>query len=167
MNGMPRIIALSLLLVFALAPLAWAEPPEHYPFVGYDQGLQQARQQNRSIFLYFGRYGCGYCGKTNIETFSDKSLRELYIKNYVLVYVDAESGERLTLPDGEVITEAELGIRLNVFATPLFAYLDPNGKLVFQAPGFKTVKEFKQFDAYVQGKHYQKQTINEFLKSSS
>ena len=29
----------------------------------------------------------------------------------VLVYLDAESGKRLTLPDGERITEAELGTR--------------------------------------------------------
>jgi thioredoxin-related protein len=158
-----------LLLLFFLgltAPLL-AEPPENYPFIRYDEGLQQAKAQNRYIFLYFGRFGCGFCGKTNIETFSDTTLRQLYIKNYVLVYVDAESGERVTLPDGEIITETDLGLRLNVFATPMFVYLDPNGKVVFKAPGFKTVEEFKQFDAYVQGRHYEKQSINDFLKNPS
>lgn len=163
-----RIFPISLLLFNLVVALpVHAEPPEHYPFIRYDEGLQQAREQNRYIFLYFGRYGCGFCGKTNIETFSDKTLRELYVKNYVLVYIDAESGERLTLPDGEVITEADLGLRLNVFATPMFVYLEPDGKVVFKAPGFKTVQEFKQFDAYVQGKHYQTKSINEFLKNPS
>jgi len=161
-----KIVLLLLSCPGFIAPV-FAEPPDNYPFIRYDEGLQLAKAQNRDIFLYFGRYGCGYCAKTNVETFSDKSLRELYIKNYVLVYVDAESGERLTLPDGEVITEMDLGQRLNVFATPMFVYLDPDGKVVFKAPGYKTVQEFKQFDGYVQGKHYKTRSINEFLKNPS
>ncbi len=155
-----------LLAGLCLVNTVQADPPANYPFMRFDAGLEAARAQNRYIFLYFGRYGCGFCEKTNKETFSDMQLRSLYNKNYVLVYVDAEGGERLNLPDGEVITEAELGIRLNVFATPLFAYLEPNGNIVFKAPGFKTVQEFVQFDAYVQGKHYKNQTINQFLKQS-
>ena len=164
---MCKYIFLFLFVSLSLSTGVHAEAPKGYPFIGYDEGLQQAQQQNRYVFLYFGRYGCGYCEKTNIETFSDKALQDLYIKNYVLVYIDAESGERLTLPDGEMITEADLGLRLNVFATPMFVYLEPNGKVVFKAPGYKTVQEFKQFDDYIQGKHYQTKSINEFLKNPS
>lgn len=142
---------------------ALADPPDNYPFVSYDTGLQQAAQENKHIFVYFGRHGCGFCAKTNKESFSDPDLKKRYINNYVLVYVDAESGERLTLPSGERITEAELGARLNVFATPIFMYLDKNGELLFRAPGFKTVKDFVDFDQYIQEEHYKTKSINEFL----
>lgn len=146
---------------------ALADPPADYPFVRYDEGLRQAQEQNRKIFLYFGRYGCGWCDKTNKETFSDAGLRKLYSENYVLVYVDAERGERLTLPTGERITEMELGARLNVFATPVFAYLEPDGELIFKAPGYKTVKDFTDFDRYIQGGHYREQPLLEFLGETS
>ncbi len=63
----------------------------------------------KPIFLYFGRYGCAWCEHTNKVSFSDPALKKLYTDNYELVYVDAESGKRLTLPSGERITEAELG----------------------------------------------------------
>jgi thioredoxin-related protein len=149
------------------ADLALAEPPTGYPFVGHDEGMRMAQQQNKKAFLYFGRYGCGYCAKTNLESFSDAALRELYVKNYALIYVDAESGERITLPNGERITEMELGARLNVFGTPVFLYLEPNGDLILRAPGYKTVKDFKDMDRYVQSGAYRDQSINEFLRTQA
>lgn len=152
------------LVLSLVTSLLWAEPPDGYPFVSFDQGLAQAQKNQQKIFIYFGRLGCGYCDKVNHETFVDEALRKLYIKNYVLVYVDSESGERLTLPDGERISGMELGARLNVFSTPVFLYMEADGKQIFRAPGYKTVKDFLDFDRYVQGGHYRNKTINEFLK---
>lgn len=142
---------------------ASADPPDNYPFLNYGEGLRQAKAQHKPIFIYFGRFGCGYCEKTNVESFSNTALRERYIKNYVLVYLDAESGKRLRLPTGEPVTEAEMGARLNVFATPVFLYADMNGKILFRAPGFKTAEEFMAFDRYIQSGRYKTQSINEFL----
>lgn len=150
-----------LLAGFALT--AFADPPPDYPFVSYDQGLKQARETGKPIFLYFGRYGCAWCDHTNKKSFSDAELRKIYPAHYVLVYVDAESGKRLKLPSGERITEAELGVRFKAFATPLFVYLTSDGQEIFKAPGFKTVQDFKDFDRYVIEGHYKTQTLLEFL----
>jgi thioredoxin-related protein len=160
-----RLVFVVMLSVFCATALA--DPPKGYPFVSYDEGLRLAKAQNKKIFVYFGRYGCGYCAKTNKETFSDPQLRKRYIDHYVLVYVDAESGQRLTLPSGERISEMELGARLNVVATPVFLYLEPDGKVILRAPGYKTVKDFVDFDRYVQGGFYKHENINEFLTESS
>ena len=158
-----RLISILLFLLYLAT--AQAEPPKGYPFMGYNEGLQLAQQQHKRIFLYFGRYGCGYCGKTNVETFSDAGLRKRYTKNYILVYVDAESGRRITLPSGERITEMELGARLNIYGTPLFLYMEANGDPILRAPGYKTVADFVNMDRYVQGNFYHKQSINEFLQA--
>jgi len=149
------------------ATAALAEPPAGYPFVGFDAGLKAARASGKPIFLYFGRYGCAWCEHTNKTTFSDPALKKLYSDNYELVYVDAESGKRLTLPSGERITEAELGARLQAFATPLFVYMTPQGDKIMQIPGFKTVQDFRDFDRYVRGGYYKQKTLLEFLGSKS
>ncbi|MFO7541493.1 MAG: thioredoxin family protein [Thiobacillus sp.] len=146
---------------------AWADPPAGYPFVSFDAGLKASRASGKPIFLYFGRYGCAWCDHTNKKTFSDLSLKALYRDNYELVYVDAESGKRLTLPSGERITEAELGVRLQAFATPLFVYLTPQGDKILQIPGFKTVQDFRDFDRYVRGGHYKQKSLLEFLGGKS
>jgi thioredoxin-related protein len=144
-----------------------ADPPKGYPFVGFDAGLQAAKSSGKPIFVYFGRYGCAWCDHTNKQTFSDEGLRKLYTQNYELVYVDAESGRRLTLPNGERITEAELGVRLKAFATPLFVYFTPQGERIVQIPGFKTVKDFRDYDRYVREGHYKSKTLLEFLGDKS
>lgn len=145
------------------AGTALADPPRGYPFVNFDTGLKTARASGKPIFLYFGRFGCPWCDYTNKKTFSDASLKTLYSDNYVLVYVDSESGRRLTLPSGERITEAELGVRLQAFATPLFVYLTPQGDRIMQIPGFKTVQDFRDYDRYVRGDYYKQRTLLEFL----
>lgn len=98
-----------LLCLLLCSSSLWAEPPKNYPFVSFDVGLAQARKQHKDMFVYFGRFGCGYCEKVNRETFVNKMLRKAYIKHYVLVYVDAESGERLTLADGRFVVLWEAG----------------------------------------------------------
>jgi len=159
---MLRGLAWSLGLLLA-ASAAWADPPQGYPFVSFDQGLRQAREQNRPIFLYFGRFGCGWCDMTNKQAFSDPALRKLYTRNYVLIYVDSESGKRLQLPSGERITEADLGVRYKAFATPLFMFMEPDGKEIARIPGVKTTQDFQDYDRFVSGGHYKTQTLNQFL----
>ena len=149
------------------AGTALADPPPGYPFVSFDAGLAAAKTSGKPIFLYFGRYGCAWCDHTNKKTFSNAALEKLYTENYELVYVDAESGKRLTLPTGERITEAELGVRLQAFATPLFVYLTPGGEKIVQIPGFKTVQDFRDYDRYVRGGHYKQKTLLEFLGGKS
>ena len=149
------------------AGTALADPPKDYPFVDIDAGLKAAKASGKPIVVYFGRYGCAWCDHTNKKTFSDAGLKKLYSDNYALVYVDAESGKRLTLPSGERITEAELGVRLQAFATPLFVYLTPQGDKIVQIPGFKTVQDFRDYDRYVRGGHYKQKSLLEFLGDKS
>lgn len=158
-----RVRSFLIALLIGLASAAWADPPPDYPFVSYDKGLKLAQESGKPIFLYFGRYGCAWCDHTNKQSFSNAELKKLYPAHYVLVYVDAESGKRLKLPNGERITEAELGARFKAFATPLFVYLTPEGQEIFKAPGFKTVQDFKDFDRYVIEGHFKTQTLLEFL----
>lgn len=155
-------IAGALLLFGMLATTAWADPPEGYDFLAFDEGLHQAQQADRPIFLYFGRHGCGFCDMTNERSFSDPDLKALYEDHYTLVYVDAESGDRLTLPSGERITEMALGQRLNVYATPVFVYMEPDGTQILRIPGFQTAEDFKLYDRYISGGYYQEMSLTEY-----
>ena len=156
-----------LFALFLIPSIVWAEPPAGYAFVSYNNGLRLAQQEHKPIFVYFGRYGCGWCAKTNKEAFSHAALHKAYADHFVLVYVDTESGKRLTLPSGENITEMELGVRFKVFATPLFAYLEPDGKVIFKIAGIQSAKDFENYDHFVTDGHYKLQNIREFLARHS
>ncbi|MDZ7661559.1 thioredoxin family protein [Thiohalophilus sp.] len=132
---------LLILLSVLFIPATWADAPEGYPFQDFDQAMNQAREQNKTLFVYFGRYGCGYCEKTNKEAFSDDRVRQIYTDNYVLAYVDSESGKRLQLPSGERITEHEVGTRYDAFVTPVFTFMTPQGKPLKRLVGVQRIED--------------------------
>ncbi len=131
-----------------------AEPPPGYDFVRYDEGLRVAQREHRQIFVYFGRYGCGYCDKTNKVGFADPQVKAAYSKHYVLVYVNSESMDRLTLPSGERITEMQLGERMNTLGTPVFFFLQPSGKQILKAYGYQDPAKLLEMDHYIQEGQY-------------
>jgi thioredoxin-related protein len=158
--------------VLAVLTLLWplpspADPPEGWSFLPFDEALQTARQQDRPVFLYFGRHGCPSCEKTNRESFTDPRVIERFNANYVLAYVDSEGGERLRLPSGERITEMELGVRLKVFGTPFFYFMEPDGTPILRAPGYKSADEFLRYDRYVSGGHHRERSFREFEAGDS
>jgi thioredoxin-related protein len=153
-------------LALSLPAAALADPPSGYDFTDFNSGLARAQAEQKPVFVYFGRYGCAWCDHVNRKTFADPELRKLYSARYILVYVDAEGAKRLRLPSGERVSEAEYGARLGAFATPLFVYLTPEGRQVAKIPGFKTVADFKDYDRYISGRHYERQTLAEFLGSA-
>ena len=165
---MPMIIHLHHCRTALLATcLAWlppvlAEPPEGWDFLPLDRALRSAQQDKRPILLYFGRHGCPSCDRTNRESFTDPRVVERFNANYVLAYADSEGGKRLRLGSGERITEMELGVKLQVFGTPFFYFMRPDGKAIARAPGYQSADDFLLLDRYVSGGHYQRMTLAEF-----
>lgn len=147
---MPRFFIL--LLGLALASGAQADAPEGYPFLPFDHAMSQAAESGKPVFVYFGRYGCGYCEKTNKEAFSDPAVKAAYTEHYVLAYVDAESGDRLRLPSGERITERELGTRYDAFVTPVFSFLTPSGEARHRLIGVQSKETLLQADQTARAK---------------
>lgn len=145
---MKRVLFFLLLSAFSQSSLA--EPPQGYPFMPFDQAMQQAQEKGLPLFVYFGRYGCGYCDKTNKEAFSDEKVRQHYTVNYVLAYVDSESGKRLRLPSGERITERELGTRYNAFVTPVFSFMTTDGDVIERLVGVQRTVDLLEADSKVQ-----------------
>jgi len=143
-------LALLSLLLSGLSSAALADAPAGYPFLPFDQAMQRAQAEDKPLFVYFGRYGCGYCEKTNKETFSDADVKARYTEHYALAYVDAESGERLRLPSGERITERELGTRYDAFVTPVFSFLTPEGDLVLRLVGVQRIEDLVEADERIQ-----------------
>lgn len=150
------------LQVYLLAFPVNAEPPEGYSFYRYDEGLRHAAAENRRVFLYFGRYGCGFCDKTNKESFTDAAVKKAYSENYILVYANSESMDRLVLPSGERITEMQLGERMNTLGTPVFFFLQPDGKEILKVYGFQDAERLLEMDHYIQGGHYANVSFKDF-----
>lgn len=159
-----------LTVVFAwsvVSTVVVADPPGNYHFETYDRGLERAKMSKKKVFIYFGREGCGFCEVTNKKAFSVSLVRDRYQGNYELVYVDSESGKRLTLPSGERITERDLGTRYKAFVTPVFVYLEPNGKQILKRVGIQTSEQLLAYDDFVQKGHYKQLSFEQYEKTEN
>lgn len=162
-----RIRAVLLVVLGFWSAAGAADPPVGWTFHPLDDALRLAAEEQRRVFLYFGRHGCPSCERTNRESFADPRVIERYNANYVLAYVDSESGNRLRMPNGERITEMELGVRLKVIGTPFFYFMEPGGTPILRAPGYQTAEEFLLYDRFVSEGRYKERTFSEFKASGS
>jgi thioredoxin-related protein len=159
------LTVLALLWALAPAPVV-ASAPEGYAFLPFDEALHRAAQSGQRIFLYVGREGCPTCEQTNRESLADADLRTLLQREYLVSYVDAEGGGRLSLPTGERITEMDLNALLGIVGTPTFLFLEPDGSTILKRPGFQSVADFRLYDRFVREGHYRSQSLAQFREAA-
>jgi thioredoxin-related protein len=155
--------ALLFYLASILPQLVLAAPPEQYSFLPLTQAFEQAVAKNKPIFLYFGRYGCSICLKMHKEVFTDPALRQKMSEQFVLAYVDIESGNRIRLPNGERTTEMQFASRNRLVGTPTFIYFSANQEPLFKKSGFQTVSRMLQYNEYVSEEHYRTMNLKKYL----
>ena len=154
---------LSLLCLLLPVSAVLAAPPETYQFLSLTEAMQQSSAQNKPMFLYFGRYGCSTCRKMHKEVFTDATMQERYNNDFVLAYVDTESGKRIKLPSGERMTEMQFATRNRILGTPTFIYFSSEQKPLFKKAGFQSIEQMNAYGDFVSGAHYQSKTLKQYM----
>lgn len=153
----------ALLFCLALATAsASAAPPETYAFLPLGDAWESAQQQQKPMLLYFGRYGCTTCRKMHAEVFTDPELQRRYSQDFVLAYVDTESGNRIRLANGERTTEMQFATRNRILGTPTFVFFSPELQPLFKKAGFQSIAQMQRYHGFITGGHYREQTLAEY-----
>ena len=142
-----------------------AAPPEGYHFLSLTEAARQASVEQKPMLLYFGRYGCSTCRKMHAEVFSDASVNKKYNRDFVLAYVDTESGNRIRLANGERTTEMQFAARNRILGTPTFIYFSPEQKPLFKKAGFQTIEQMNRYSDFIVQGHYKSMPLQEYLAS--
>ncbi len=150
---------LMLLCIGLIAQPLLAAPPEDYQFLPFPQALQQAEAERKPVMLYFGRYGCSTCRKMHAEVFTDAELKQELATQFVLAYVDTESGKRIKLPNGERTTEMQFASRSRILGTPTFVYYSNEQKPLFRRAGFQSIEQMRRNNHIVLSGRLQKSAL--------
>lgn len=103
----------------------------------WNKALEEAKKENKLIFLDAYASWCGPCKLLKRKTFPDKTAGDFFNKNFINVAVDMEKG------DGPA-----LGAKYRVTAYPTLIITDTNGNIVTYTQGYISPKQLIEF-----GKH--------------
>ena len=160
-----RLFTLLLCTLASLGQASRAAPPEGYDFLPLTAAVERAAAENKPMLLYFGRYGCTTCRKMHAEVFTDVGVKGKYGAEFVLAYVDTESGNRIRLANGETTTEMQFAARSRIIGTPTFVFYSAEQKPLFKKTGFQSIEQMSRYGDFVADGHYRSMTLRDYLAS--
>lgn len=97
----------------------------------WEESLQQAKKENKLIFLDIYATWCGPCKKLKANTFSNEEVGIFYNTTFINVALDGENGEGI-----------DLARRYGVRGYPTLLFIDAHGKVVSGTSGYHNPSEF-------------------------
>jgi len=155
---------LTVLCLWLLAGLALAslprDPESHFfqeTFGNLQEDLQIARAEGRQgLLLLFEMDECPWCQRMRNTVLNQPVVQDYYRKHFRILSIDVEGDLELQDFSGETIREKDLAFeRFGVRATPVFAFFDPDGRLLVRYTGpTANVEEFLWLGEYVTSQAY-------------
>ncbi len=96
----------------------------------WDQVLDQAKEEEKIVFVDAYTDWCGPCKKMSKQVFTSKKVGKYYNDNFISVKVDMEKGKG-----------PQIGNNYNVFVYPTLLFVDGFGSLVHRVAGYQTVDQ--------------------------
>jgi len=133
--GRPRLRRGWLLLVAVAALAYWTSLPDEsaggdWP-TGFRQALEAARSARRPLLVEFSAPNCPHCVRMKREVLGRRTVAEA-LDSFELVRVNPWEQD-------------DLATRYRVLGVPVYAVLDPEGRLVARLEGYVPVSEFVSF----------------------
>ena len=180
MSDQPRhAIALAVLLLLAgIAPVVRAEAPSPRVIRGpaarearpgeraeprlawseLEPALAEARRANRLVLVDVYTDWCGWCKRMDKTTYGHPDVRDYVARSFVTARVNAEDDRKRATYLGESHTYRQFadGFRISGYPTTLF--LEPDGTLITQLPGYVKPDTFLDVLHYIGEGHYRTQS---------
>lgn len=120
-------IILSIGLIF-IGHLGWSQGIVFN--TNLEESLQEAKKQNKLIFVDFYTSWCGPCKALSANVFPDKAVGDFYNNNFISVKIQCD----------DTGYGVALGKKYKIAAYPTLMFLDANGDIVHSAAGAPDVQ---------------------------
>lgn len=122
-----------LYLLFLFVSLQFLQAQNQFTTDGisYKTALENAKKENKPVFIMLYADWCPHCNQMKKEVFSDSKVMDFLNKNYVCVWKNIEKEEGIALKN-----------KFNTKSLPAFLFLDANETLLYVLKGGMKSPEF-------------------------
>ena len=92
--------------------------------------LEQAKKENKLIFLDAFASWCGPCKLLDKNVFPKKEVGDYFNANFLNLHIDMEKGEGI-----------EIAKKYSIYSYPTLLFIDGEGKVVYKAAGYMSPQE--------------------------
>lgn len=121
----------------------------------FDEGLKEAKETGKPIFVEFFATWCGYCKKLDMEVLNSESVYAKLNTEFIPIRV-VESSEETVEYMGETISEKALTHKMQVTGFPTLMFMESDGKEIAKVPGFVPKEQFLSMLGVVTSGEYKK-----------
>jgi len=166
----PFLTALSVLMLSVIAPLGSAQADYRQESIDNDyQGeVQAAADEDKYLVLFFHQAGCPYCDKMRARVHPAPEVMTYYDQHFVMMESNIKGNLDVVMPDGAEGTEADMGRKMRVRATPVFVFYDKDGSAALRTTGYLDEKQFLLAGKYVvDGVHKTKKSFFRYVQEQN
>lgn len=133
----------------------------------FHEELAHARKANKqAILIFFEMDECPFCHYMKHNVLNQPEVQDYYRKHFLNFPVDIEGDVEITNMKGKVVKQKDFAFKeYRVRATPVIAFFDLNGKLIFRYTGKTSgVDEFLLMGKYVVDEIYKKMSFTRYKR---
>jgi thioredoxin-related protein len=136
-------------------------------FLVLSEDAEEAGQKGRHVLLFMHLVECPYCARLLDENFRSGDTKNFTERNFDVIGIDIRGGNSVEWFDGNTYSETELARKLKTVATPTMVFIDAKGNTVLQINGYRKPSTLRQVLEYVQGRHYQTQSLASYVEKQN
>ena len=103
-------------------------------FLDIREDIDEARQSDKRVVLYFYQDGCPYCAKLLQDNFGNADIATKTRKHFDVIAINMWGDREVVSVDGQPYTEKELAEVLAVQYTPTMVFFDERGDFLSVSP---------------------------------
>lgn len=130
-----------------------------------EEAQQLAEKDGKNVIVYAVKNWCVYCKKMDKNVFSDQAVIDSLNTYFYAVRLNLDSTQKMVF-NGKRTTPQEFAQKHNLQATPTILFLDENGNIMGQQPGYVSVEMFPKLLAFMGSEAFQKMDFKMYLQKN-
>ena len=156
---------LLILLLASVVSVGWAsetkDPYKHFfneTWGDFPEELAKAKASGKKgILIFFEMDECPFCHYMKKNVLNQPKVQAFYRQHFLNFVVDIEGDVEIVNLKGKTVTQKEFAKKNRIRATPVIAYYNLDGKMIYRHTGKTSgVEEFMWLGEYISQKIYKK-----------